>query len=75
MIHIHDMYQRLLSEQIAAQFHLGNVIILVGSRQVGKTTLIESLLKKTIAETDIAYPNHAYAGINRDNFTDIVLSL
>lgn len=54
------MYKRLLSEQIAKQFHLGNVIILVGPRQVGKTTLIESLLKKTIVDSDIVHFNGDY---------------
>lgn len=39
------MFKRLLETQIKKNFFLGKVIIVVGPRQVGKTTLIEEILK------------------------------
>jgi predicted AAA+ superfamily ATPase len=40
------MINRTLYEKILKKFHKGKAIILLGPRQVGKTTLIEELLKK-----------------------------
>lgn len=39
------MFKRLLEAQIKKEFFLGKAIIVVGPRQVGKTTLIENMLK------------------------------
>ena len=40
------MYGRQLQEHIESQFNKGKVIILIGPRQVGKTTLIKNLMDK-----------------------------
>ena len=40
------MINRTLYDKILKKFHKGKAIILLGPRQVGKTTLIEELLKK-----------------------------
>lgn len=40
------MIKRTLSQKIASQFFKGKAIILLGPRQVGKTTLIQDLLSK-----------------------------
>ena len=40
------MYQRKLLESIQQQCFKGKVIILLGARQVGKTTLLKELVKK-----------------------------
>lgn len=40
------MITRILTQKIKARFHKGKVIVLIGPRQVGKTTLINSLLSK-----------------------------
>ena len=39
------MYQRVLQSTIESQFGSGKAIVLIGPRQVGKTTLIEEILK------------------------------
>ena len=38
------MYPRILSEKIRERVGRSKVILLIGARQVGKTTLIETLL-------------------------------
>tara|TARA_R110002050_G_scaffold162939_2_gene292865 strand:+ start:5414 stop:6538 length:1125 start_codon:yes stop_codon:yes gene_type:complete len=38
------MFQRTLSQEIANKLHTGKAIIIIGPRQVGKTTLIKELL-------------------------------
>ena len=40
------MIKRILTQKIKSRFHKGKVIVLIGPRQVGKTTLINSLLAK-----------------------------
>jgi uncharacterized protein len=40
------MYNRYLSDRIRKRINSGKAIIVIGPRQVGKTTLIESILKK-----------------------------
>lgn len=40
------MYNRILSEQIENNFSKGKVIVIVGPRQIGKTTLSLEMLKK-----------------------------
>ena len=44
--HIKAMIKRILTQKIKSRFHKGKVIVLIGPRQVGKTTLINSLLAK-----------------------------
>jgi len=39
------MYSRYLSEIIKNRIDSGKAIVVIGPRQVGKTTLIESILK------------------------------
>jgi predicted AAA+ superfamily ATPase len=41
------MLQRTLKTALAERFHKGKVLVLVGPRQVGKTTLIKEILKDT----------------------------
>jgi len=40
------MYQRYLSDRIKSKIDSGKAIVVIGPRQVGKTTLIESILEK-----------------------------
>lgn len=40
------MFSRSLSQKIASKYHLGKIIMILGPRQVGKTTLVESLLRE-----------------------------
>ena len=40
------MYNRLIKKQILAKFYCGRAIIIIGARQVGKTTLSDVLLKE-----------------------------
>lgn len=40
------MYKRLIEGQITSKFFQGKVIILTGSRQIGKTTLSLEIIKK-----------------------------
>ena len=44
---IKAMISRRLLQNIKARLHKGKVIVLVGPRQVGKTTMINALLKNT----------------------------
>jgi predicted AAA+ superfamily ATPase len=39
------MYSRLISDTINNRINSGKAIVVIGPRQVGKTTLIESILK------------------------------
>ncbi|GHV22593.1 hypothetical protein FACS189428_4890 [Clostridia bacterium] len=39
------MYQRILQDQLQKNFFSGNIIMLLGARQIGKTTLATELLK------------------------------
>ena len=39
------MFSRTLSEKITSKYLQGKIIIILGPRQVGKTTLVETLLK------------------------------
>jgi hypothetical protein len=41
------MYSRFLTDKINKRTGSGKAIVVVGARQVGKTTLIESILKST----------------------------
>jgi hypothetical protein len=41
------MYKRLIEDKIRKDFFEGKVIVVVGARQVGKTTLVKSILKET----------------------------
>lgn len=47
------MYSRQIIPQIESVFWSGKVILIIGPRQVGKTTLIETLLAKHAEEKDI----------------------
>lgn len=40
------MIKRLIEKQIVSKFYKGKAIILLGPRQSGKSTLIESILNK-----------------------------
>ena len=40
------MYNRIIKKQILAKFYQGRAIIIIGARQVGKTTLSNLLLKE-----------------------------
>ncbi len=39
------MYSRLISDRIKKRIDSGKAIVVIGPRQVGKTTLIESILE------------------------------
>jgi len=39
------MFSRTLSEKIISKYLQGNIIMILGPRQVGKTTLVETLLQ------------------------------
>ena len=39
-------FKRIIRERIKSKIHKGKAIVVTGSRQVGKTTLIENILKK-----------------------------
>ncbi len=50
------MYKRILQKNIAAKFFKGKVLIIVGARQTGKTTLCLELIKK-FAKKDVRFFN------------------
>lgn len=56
------MIEREISEQIKLDFHKGKVIVILGARQVGKTTLLDHLVQD---QTDILK-------LNCDNYDDRV---
>ena len=39
------MFSRILSDKITSKYLQGKIIMILGPRQVGKTTLVENLLK------------------------------
>lgn len=41
----HEMVKRILAKSLSERLHKGKVLVLVGPRQVGKTTLIREILK------------------------------
>lgn len=47
------MFDRIITPQIESVFWTGKVILILGPRQVGKTTLIESLLTQHAQKDDI----------------------
>jgi hypothetical protein len=51
------MYKRILEEKIKNDFFSGKIIMLLGARQIGKTTLVEEILKKNYHENDIVFFN------------------
>jgi predicted AAA+ superfamily ATPase len=53
------MYQRILQDQLQKDFFSGKVIMLLGARQIGKTTLVEEILKQ--------YPPEEIVAFNGDN--------
>lgn len=56
------MYRRLLQQIISKKFFKGKIIIIVGARQAGKTTLSIELMKK--------FPKEEIRSFNCDNPTD-----
>lgn len=56
------MYKRILEKNIKKSFFKGKIIILVGARQTGKTTLAEHIIK--------SFPNKKSQSFNADNPTD-----
>ncbi len=40
------MFPRSLSQKITSKYHLGKIIMILGPRQVGKTTLVKTLLQE-----------------------------
>lgn len=54
------MYKRILEEKIKNDFFSGKIIMLLGARQIGKTTLVEEILKKNYHENDIVFFNWDY---------------
>ncbi|MCK9272848.1 ATP-binding protein [Candidatus Gracilibacteria bacterium] len=54
------MYKRILEEKIKNDFFSGKIIMLLGARQIGKTTLVEEILKKNYHENDIVFFNGDY---------------
>ncbi len=56
------MYKRLVEEKIKKDFFGGKVIVVVGARQVGKTTLIKTLLQASNLESILS--------LNADNPSD-----
>ena len=56
------MYRRILQQIISKKFFKGKIIIIVGARQTGKTTLCLEILKK--------FPQREVCSFNCDNPTD-----
>jgi len=56
------MYKRILQQTISKRFFKGKIIIIVGARQTGKTTLSIELMKK--------FPEKEIRSFNCDNPTD-----
>lgn len=56
------MYKRVLQQAISKKFFKGKIIIIVGARQTGKTTLSLELIKK--------FPKQEIRSFNCDNPTD-----
>ena len=56
------MYSRIIKSQILAKFNLGKAIIIVGARQVGKTTLSDMVLENIAADNIVKF--------NADNPSD-----
>lgn len=59
------MYKRLIEEHIRRDFFGGKVIVVVGARQVGKTTLIRTLLQE--------YKQEEIVSFNGDDPSDRIL--